>query len=370
MSALFSPHQLGKLTLPNRIVVSPMCQYWAVDGQPTPWHTIHLGSMAASGAGALFIEATAVEPGGRITPGDLGLWDERTESALIPVLSAVRQFSPIRVIMQLSHAGRKASSHVPWEGGQQILPADGGWPTDAPSALPQMAGEAPPRALDRVGMIRIRNAFVAAAQRAVRLGVDGLELHAAHGYLLHQVLSPIANERGDDYGGSLENRMRFPLEVYDAVRAVLPAAMPLGVKVSATDWIDGGWDLEQTIAFAKVLKARGVDWIDASSGGISPRQKITIGAGYQVPFAQAIKEATGVTTIAVGLITQAQQAEDIIAAGHADFVALARAMLYNPRWPWHAAAELGATVTAAPPYWRAAPREYPNLISGTSFGAR
>jgi len=285
MSALFSPHQLGKLTLPNRIVISPMCQYWAVDGAPTPWHLIHYGTLAASGAGALFIEATAVEADGRITPGDLGLWDERTELALQPVLTAVRQFSPIAVIMQLSHAGRKASSNVPWEGGQQIAVADGGWITDAPSALPQIAGETPPLALDRAGMIRIRNAFVAAAKRAVRLGVDGLELHAAHGYLLHQFLSPIANQRSDEYGGSLENRMRFPLEVFDAVRAVLPDGMPLGVKVSATDWVEGGWDVEQTIVFARKLKALGADWIDVSSGGISPLQKITIGAGYQLPFA-------------------------------------------------------------------------------------
>ena len=370
MSALFSPHQLGKLTLPNRIVISPMCQYWAVDGAPTPWHLIHYGTLAASGAAALFIEATAVEADGRITPGDLGLWDDRTEAALQPVLSAVRQFSPIAVIMQLGHAGRKASSNVPWEGGQQIAVADGGWISDAPSALPQIAGETPPQALDRAGMIRIRNAFVAAARRAVRLGVDGLELHAAHGYLLHQFLSPIANQRSDEYGGTLENRMRYPLEVFDAVRAVLPNGMPLGVKVSATDWVEGGWDVEQTIVFARKLKALGADWIDVSSGGISPLQKITIGAGYQLPFAQAIKEATGVTTIGVGLITEARQAEAIIAEGQSDFVALARAMLYNPRWPWHAAAQLGANVTAAPPYWRAPPREYPDLFSGTKFGAR
>ncbi len=233
-----------------------------------------------------------------------------------------------------------------------------------------MEGEEPPLALEPSGLDRIREAFVASTIRAARLGVDGLEIHAAHGYLLHEFLSPIANHRTDAYGGSLENRMRFPLEVFDAVRAAFPAEKPIGVKVSATDWMDGGWDIEQTIAFSRELKNRGVDWIDVSSGGVSPLQKITVGAGYQVPFAQAVKDATGVNTFAVGLITDARQAEEIIASGKADAVALARAMLYDPRWPWHAAAELGAVLEAPPPYWRAPPHGQGALFANTTYGAR
>jgi 2,4-dienoyl-CoA reductase-like NADH-dependent reductase (Old Yellow Enzyme family) len=370
MSKLFTSAALRQLKPSNRIAISPMCQYVARDGRATSWHLIHYGSLASSGAQLLFIEATAVEAEGRITPGDLGLWDDVTEAALKPVIDAVHEYSSASVILQLGHAGRKASSEVPWKGGQQILPADGGWHTYAPSALPQIDGEIPPQALDRAGMVRIREAFVASAQRAIRLGVNGLELHAAHGYLLHEFLSPISNQRSDEYGGSLENRMRFPLEVYDAVRAVLPSGMPLGVKVSATDWVDEGWDLEQTIAFAQALKQRGVDWISVSSGGISPRQKIAIGPGYQVPFAHAIRDRAQVATIAVGLITDPRQAEEVISSGQADFVAMARAALYNPRWGWHAAAQLGADVTAAPSYWRAPPREHPDLFHGTHYGAR
>ena len=316
------------------------------------------------------IEATAVEPEGRITPGDLGLWDDRTEAALKPVMNAIRQFSNIAVIIQLGHAGRKASSQLPWKGGQLIAPADGGWIAHAPSAIPQKPDEAAPAELDSAGMRRIIDAFAESAQRAVRLGIDGIELHAAHGYLLHQFLSPLANQRTDNYGGSLENRMRFPLEVFDAIRAVLPVDMPLGIKVSATDWVDGGWDIKQTVAFAQALKLRGVDWIDVSSGGISPLQKISVGPGYQLAFAQTIKERAGVTTIAVGLITEARQAEEIIATGQADIVALGRAMLYDPRWGWHAAAELGQKVDAPPPYWRAPPREHADMFNESTFGTR
>ena len=283
MSILFSPLSLRDLALSNRIVVSPMCQYSAEDGVANEWHMIHVGSMALSGAGMLTIEATAVEPEGRITPGCLGLWDDATEAALKPIFSAVRRHAKVAVTMQLSHAGRKASSHVPWKGGAQIPLSEGGWIAHAPSAIPHTPGELAPTALDREGMHRVRDAFVAAAKRAIRLGVDGLELHGAHGYLVHEFLSPISNRRTDDYGGSLENRMRFPLEVFEAVRAAMPSGMPLGVKVSATDWVEGGWDLEQTIAFAKALKDRHADWMSVSSGGISPSQKIKTGPGYQVP---------------------------------------------------------------------------------------
>ncbi|MDR5829846.1 NADH:flavin oxidoreductase/NADH oxidase [Caballeronia sp. LP006] len=370
MSALFTPKTLRSLQLPNRIVISPMCQYSAERGEATAWHMIHLGQLALSGAGMLVIEATAVEPDGRITPGDLGLWDDATEAALRPVLAAIRQYSDIAVTMQLAHAGRKASSNKPWDGGQLIPVADGGWMTHAPSAIPHKEGETPPLALDAAGLIRVKEAFVASAKRAARLGIDGIEVHAAHGYLLHQFLSPLANQRTDEYGGSLENRMRYPLEIFEAARAAFPADKPVGVRVSATDWVEGGWTIEDTIAFAAELKKRDVDWIDVSSGGVSPLQKITLGPGYQVPYAQAVKEATGVTTIAVGLITEPQQAEAIVGSGKADFVAIARAALYDPRWAWHAAAELGATVTAPPQYWRSQPRELKNLFGDVAFGQR
>ena len=366
MTALFAPLALRGLTLRNRVVVSPMCQYSAAEGRASPWHVIHLGSLALSGAGMLCTEATAVEADGRISAADLGLYDDATEAALQPVLAAIRTYSKIPVTMQLAHAGRKASTQVPWRGGQQIAVAQGGWRTHAPSALPQRPGEEPPIELDDAGLARVRDAFAAAARRADRLGIDGLELHAAHGYLLHEFLSPLSNRRTDHHGGSLANRMRFPLEVFDAVRAAFPADRPVGVRVSATDWMDHGWDLEQTIAFARELGRRGADWIDVSSGGISPQQKIALGPGYQVPFADAVKRATGLPTMAVGLITAPAQAEDIVASGKADLVALARAMLYDPHWPWHAAAELGATVDAPPQYWRSAPQDHPGLFGGGS----
>jgi 2,4-dienoyl-CoA reductase (NADPH2) len=342
-----------------------MCQYSADHGRATPWHLIHLGSLALSGAGMLCTEATAVEADGRISPEDLGLWDDATEAALQPVLAAIRAHSKVPVTMQLAHAGRKASTAVPWRGGHQVGAEQGGWVPHAPSALPQRPGEVAPIALDAAGLARIRDAFAASARRADRLGIDAIEVHAAHGYLLHQFLSPLANQRGDAYGGSLANRMRFPLEVFEAVRAAFPAGKPVGVRVSATDWMDHGWDVEQTIAFARELAHRGVDWIDVSSGGISPHQKIVLGPGYQVPFAADVKRATGVPTMAVGLITTPAQAEAIVASGKADFVALARAMLYDPRWPWHAAAELGATIDAPPQYWRSAPAEHAGVFGDT-----
>ena len=370
MSALFSPIQLRGLALSNRIMVAPMCQYSAVDGAANDWHFTHINSLALSGAAIFCIEATAVEPNGRITPGCLGLYNDATEAALKPILASVRKHSKTAVVMQLAHAGRKGSSHTPWDGGQQIPVAEGGWQTEAPSAIPHKETEMPPRAFDAQGLARVRDAFVATAKRAERLGLDGLELHCAHGYLLHQFLSPISNRRTDQYGGSLQNRLRYPLEVFDAIRAAVPHHKPVGVKVSATDWVEGGWDLAQTIELAKELKKRGVDWIDASSGGVSPQQKIPLSPGYQVPFAQALKEVTGVTTIAVGLITEAQQAEDIVASGKADMVALARGMLYDPRWGWHAAAELGGEVFAPPQYWRSQPSTQKTLFGATNFGTR
>ena len=362
MSPLFSPLKLRGLTLRNRIVVSPMCQYSAERGEATAWHLMHVGNLSLSGAGMFCIEATAVEAEGRITPACLGLWDERTEAALTPVMAAVRKYSKMAVTMQLAHAGRKASSRVPWEGGQLIPPAQGGWLPSAPSAVAYNPEDPAPLALDAAGLARVRVAFAEAAKRAMRLGIDGIEIHAAHGYLLHEFLSPLANHRTDEYGGPIENRLRLTLEVFDAVRAAVPADKPVGVKVSVTDWVDGGWDLEQTIVLSRELHRRGVDWIDVSSGGLSALQKIPLSPGYQVPFAQAIKAATGVNTIAVGLITGARQAEEIIASGKADLVALARAMLYDPRWPWHAAAQLGASVDAPPQYWRSQPSDLKGLF--------
>jgi NADPH2 dehydrogenase len=370
MSTLFSPIELRGLKLSNRIMVSPMCQYSAENGSATDWHFTHINSLALSGAAMFCIEATHVEDIGRITSGCLGLYSDANEAALKPILASVRKHSRAAVAMQLAHAGRKASSARPWDGGQLIPPDKGGWQMQGPSAVPHKEGEAAPLALDDAGLARIRNAFVASAKRAERLGIDAIELHGAHGYLLHQFLSPISNKRTDKYGGSLENRMRYPLEVFDAVREAFPQQKPVGVRVSATDWVEGGWDLPQTIEFAKELKKRSVDWIDVSSGGVSPLQKIPLGPGYQVPLAQGVKQATGVTTMAVGLITEAKQAEDIVASGKADMITLARGMLYDPRWGWHAAAELGGEVAAPPQYWRSQPSTQKALFGATTFGAR
>jgi 2,4-dienoyl-CoA reductase-like NADH-dependent reductase (Old Yellow Enzyme family) len=371
MSKLFTPVSLGGLSLPNRVVVSPMCMYSAdAQGSATDWHMIHLGHLALSGAGLLYTEATAVEAAGRITPTDLGLYSDANERALGRVVEAIRRYSPIKLAMQLAHAGRKASSRAPWDGGQYLPPEQGGWVCDAPSALPHGSDEPAPRALDRAGLDRIRDAFAAAARRADRLGYDVIEIHCAHGYLLHEFLSPLANQRGDEYGGSLENRMRFPLEVFCAVREAVSADKPVGVRVSATDWVEGGWDIEQTLALVRQLERRGCAFVDVSSGGVSPLQKIPMGPGYQVPLAQQVKQATGMTTMTVGMITEAEQAEAIVADDKADLVALARGMLYDPRWAWHAAAQLGAQVHAPQQYWRAAPHGIKDLFLDAHFGQR
>lgn len=370
MSVLFSPYALGPLPLRNRIVIAPMCQYTAEDGNAADWHLIHLGQLALSGAGLLVIEATAVEDIGRITPGDLGLYSDDNEAALARVLAAIRRHSRIPVAIQLAHAGRKASSHAPWDGGQCLAPEEGAWQTVAPSALPHAPGEPPPVALDADGLARVKSAFVRAAQRAEALGLDAIELHAAHGYLLHQFLSPIANRRDDAYGGTLEKRMRFPLEVFEAVRAAVPERMPVGMRISGTDWVEGGWDVEQSVVFAKALAQRGCDFMHVSSGGVSPQQKIALAPGYQVPLAERIKAEVGLPTIAVGLVTEPKQAEAIVASGQADLVALARAMLFEPHWPWRAAAELGGQVEAPHQYWRSQPRELKALFGETRIGMR
>jgi 2,4-dienoyl-CoA reductase-like NADH-dependent reductase (Old Yellow Enzyme family) len=362
---LFQPWQICNLRLPNRIVIAPMCQYSAVDGSATDWHTMHVGQLALSGAGLLILEATAVSPEGRISPQDLGLYSDANEAALGRVLAAARQHSAMPIALQLAHAGRKASTLAPWKGGAQIAPGQPeGWKTVAPSPLPFLEQYDAPRALNLDDMGRIREDFAEAARRSARLGLDGVEVHSAHGYLLHQFLSPLSNHRTDAYGGSLENRMRFPLEVFDAVRAAFPADKPVWVRVSATDWVEGGWSVEETIAYAQALKARGCAAIDVSSGGLSARQAIPLGPGYQVPLAKRLKDEVGMPTMAVGLITEPAQAEAILAEGQADAVALARAMLYNPRWPWHAAAALGAKVAAPPQYWRSAPHGVKALFEG------
>lgn len=354
MSQLFTPRALGRLHLANRIVIAPMCQYSAENGEATDWHLMHYGNLSHSGAGLLIIEATAVLPEGRISPADLGLWSEATAGALQRVVHGVRRYSSMPLAIQLAHAGRKAANSVPWTGSGQLAEADGGWLTVAPSAVPFLPGERAPQALDAAGLQAISAAFVAAARRAQRIGIDAIELHAAHGYLLHQFLSPLANQRQDEFGGSLENRMRFPLAVFAAVREAVPE-MTVGIRISATDWVDGGWNLEESIVFAAALRRLGCDFIHVSSGGLSPQQQISVGPDYQVPLAEAIRRASGLPTVAVGLITEAAQAEAIIADGRADFVGLARGILYDPRWPWHAAAELGAQIDAPPQYWRSLP---------------
>jgi len=363
MSRLFTPLELGPLTLANRIVVAPMCQYSAVDGQARDWHLAHLGSLALAGPGLLIQEATAVSPEGRITYADLGLWDDACEAALKPALAFVRAHSKTPVAIQLAHAGRKASCEVPWKGGAGIPAQEPhGWLPAAPSAAPFAPGHTTPAALTEDGVARVRQAFVAAALRAARLGYDLVELHAAHGYLLHEFLSPLSNTRTDEYGGSLENRLRFPLEVFTALRATLPESIPLGVRISATDWVPGGWDLEGSVEFARRAAALGAAYIHVSSGGLSPDQRIALGPGYQVPFAERIRKETGLTTIAVGLITEPEQAEAILAAGQADAVALGRAMLYDPHWPWRAAAQLGDTAACPPQYLRCQPHGLKKLF--------
>jgi len=360
---LFQPVSLGPLKLDNRIIIAPMCQYSAENGAATDWHLIHLGQLALSAAGLLVIEATGVEPEGRISPADLGLYSDECETALARVLAGVRRYSQMPIAIQLAHAGRKASTNLPWKGGKQIPPdAPGGWQTVAPSAVGFHPTDVPPVALDRDGLKRVRDAFATTAKRAARLGLAGIEIHSAHGYLLHEFLSPHANQRSDAYGGSLENRMRFPLEVFDAVRGAFPADKPVWVRISASDWAEGGWTVEDSIEYAKALKRRGNAAIHVSSGGLTPKQAIKMGPHYQVPFSKQIKDGADVTTIAVGLITEPRKAEYILESGEADMIALARGILYDPRWPWHAAAELGAHVRPPPQYLRSAPADHHDLF--------
>jgi len=356
MSQLFAPYRLGQLELANRLVVAPMCQYSADDGLANDWHVMHLGGLANSGAGLVIVEATAIEARGRITHGCVGLWSDAHEQALKRAVDACRRFGTAKMGIQIGHAGRKASSKRPWEGKtlhDPELDPTLAWPTVAPSAEPFGEGWHRPAALSEADIYDLIEKFVAAAKRADRIGFDVAELHGAHGYLLHQFLSPMSNKRNDQWGGSLENRMRFPLAAFEAVRRVWPANKPLGMRISAIDWIDGGWSIEDSITLSRRLKDLGGDFIDVSSGGIDPRIKVVVGPGYQVPFASAIKKAVGIPVMAVGMITEARQAESIIAEGQSDMVAIARAFLDDPHWGWHAAYALETEVALPPQYRRA-----------------
>jgi 2,4-dienoyl-CoA reductase-like NADH-dependent reductase (Old Yellow Enzyme family) len=352
--SLFSPFQLRSVEFANRIGVSPMCQYSCEDGFATDWHLVHLGSRAQGGAGLVIVEASAVVPEGRISSGDLGIWRDEH----IPALERIASFlhsQGSRVGIQLAHAGRKGSMSVPFAGERLLAPAEGGWQPVGPSALAFSPDYAVPQALDQAGIDAVVEAFGQAAQRALRAGFDLVEIHAAHGYLLHQFLSPLANQRTDAYGGSFENRTRLALEVVDAVRAEWPAHLPLFVRLSATDWAEGGWNVDESVQLARLLKEHGVDLVDASSGGQVPNAKIPVGPGFQVEFAARIRREAGVATAAVGLITDPAQANAVIAEGEADLVLLGRELLRDPYWPVHAAAALGVTDSWPVQYLRAAP---------------
>ncbi len=340
MVHLFEPLQLREISLRNRIVVSPMCQYSSPDGYANDWHLIHLASRAVGGAGLVFTEAAAVEPRGRISPQDLGIWSDAQAQALARIAAAIHSFGAVAGI-QLAHAGRKASTPPPWEGRRALVATEGGWPVVGPSALAFSNDSPVPQALSLDEIQAVQAAFVQAAQRSLAAGFKVAEIHAAHGYLLHQFLSPLSNHRQDDYGGSFENRVRLVCEVTQAVRKVWPEHYPLWVRISATDWLEHGWDLEQSLALSGKLKRLGVDLIDCSSGGLLPGGKIPVGPGYQTPFAERIRREVGLQTGAVGLITSPEQADQIIRTGQADVVLLARQLLRNPYWPHQAAKQLG-----------------------------
>jgi 2,4-dienoyl-CoA reductase-like NADH-dependent reductase (Old Yellow Enzyme family) len=363
MSArLFTPFRLGPLELPNRIVVAPMCQYSADDGCANPlWHRQHWAQFAMSGAGLVVVEATGVERIGRITHGCLGIYSDACEAAMARELAAVKRIAlpGTHFGIQLAHAGRKASVRRPWEGGKPLGPGEDPWPTVAPAAIPFDDGWHVPTALDGPGLARVREAFAAAARRALRIGFESIELHMAHGYLLHEFLSPLANKRTDGYGGPLENRLRFPLDVARAVRAAVPQEVAFGARITGADWADGGWTVEDAIVLASALKAIGADFVCVSSGGIHGGIRVPVEPGYQVPLAARVRQGSGITTRAVGMIVDAGQAERIVADGRADLVAIARALLDNPRWVWHAADRLGARIAYPPQYARVAAAQWP-----------
>ena len=369
-SKLFSPVRLGPLELPNRIMISPMCQYSALEGNPVAWHLVHLGSLAISGAGLLCLEATAVSPEGRITPGCLGLYNDTNQAELARLITAIRAVSDIPLAIQLSHAGRKASSRRPWEGGALIPVHDGGWLTMGPSAIPQKPEEPSPKEMSYDDIQQVIAEFSKAAWRARELGFDAIELHMAHGYLMHQFMSPLANQRTDEYGGSFENRVRFPLEVLKAVLDAAGSDISVGVRLSATDWMEVGWDLAQTIELCKQMEALGCSFLDISSGGLSYLQKIPVKPGYQVPFAEQVKREVRIPVVSVGLITSGSQAEAIVSQGQADLVAVARGFLHDPRWPWRAAAEVGGTVGTPKQLLRCLPHGHQPIFGEVRIGQR
>jgi NADPH2 dehydrogenase len=358
-SALFSPLKLADLTLANRIVVAPMCQYSADDGAGNDWHMTHLGMLSNSGAGLVVIEATHVERRGRITHGCLGLYSDACEAALERIVYHCHHIGHAKIGIQLAHAGRKASSQRPWEGAKALSDAEDAWPTIGPSALPFGPGWHTPRAMTEEDMAHVTASFTDAAKRALRIGFDAIELHFAHGYLLHSFVSPLSNKRNDEYGGSFEGRMRFPLQVVRSVRAAVPRTMPLGARITGTDWVEGGLTPDDAVAMGKALKAEGLDYIDVSSANITPDSRWPTEPGFNVPAAERVRREAGIPVRAVGMITTAKQAEEIIADGKADMIAMARAFLDDPHWGWHAAQTLGAEVTRPVQYARTAPKLWP-----------
>jgi 2,4-dienoyl-CoA reductase-like NADH-dependent reductase (Old Yellow Enzyme family) len=351
---LFSPFKLRGLELPNRIVVSPMAQYSAAEGVATDWHLMHMGALAVSGVGLFISEATSIDPEARVSPYCLGLWSDEHERALSRIVTFCRKHGDTRMGIQLMHSGRKGSVGAPWQGQMEVAQANGGWQTWSCSDVPY-PGRSAPRAMTRSDLAAVRQRYVDATRRAERIGFELLEIHNAHGYLLHSFLSPLSNARTDEYGGSLENRMRFPLEVFRSIRDAWPDGKPIGVRISATDWAPGGWTLDDSVAFARELKALGCDYITASSGGSSDEQAIPVGPGYQLPLAERIRCEAGIATMGVGLITEPEQAEAALQEGKADLLALGRAMMYQPRWAWHAAERLGCDAYFPPQYARSHP---------------
>ncbi len=347
---LFAPQTFRGVTLRNRIAVSPMCQYSSDDGAATDWHLVHLGSRAVGGAALVMVEATGVEARGRISPGDMGIWAEKHVEAFLPITKFIRSQGAVPGI-QLAHAGRKASTEIPWEGSGPVKD-NRAWTTVGPSPIPFDTGYPAPEQLDIAGINNIKELFVQAAGRAIKAGFGLIEIHSAHGYLLHSFLSPLCNQRTDEYGGSFENRIRFLLETTQAVRSAMPADMPLFVRISCTDWAEGGWNIDESVELAKRLRDLGVDLIDCSSGAAVPHAKIPVGPGYQVPFAERIRKEAGIATGAVGMITEPQQANEIVSSGKADIVLLARQFLREPYWPQRAAKELNAECTWPVQYGR------------------
>lgn len=350
--SLFSPLTIRGVSLPNRIAVSPMCQYSSVDGQATDWHFVHLGSRAVGGAGMVMVEATAVEARGRISPADMGIWDDAHIEPLAKIARFIAEQGSIPAI-QLAHAGRKASVQAPWDGGLPLSPGNGGWQTVGPSAIAFSDQFAIPEELNEEGINTVKQAFISAAKRAIKAGFRVIEIHSAHGYLLHSFLSPLSNKRQDVYGGGLEDRMRLLVEVARDLRAIMPEDMPLFTRISATDWAEGGWNIDEAVVLAKALKETGVDLIDCSSGGLVPHAKVPVEPGYQVPFAERIRHDAKILSGAVGLITTPEQADEIIRSGKADLVLLAREMLRDPYWPLHAAAALKQKANWPKQYLRA-----------------